>query len=426
MTREFDIVLFGATGFVGRLTAEHLAMHAPSGTRIALSGRDIARLETVRASLADAAATWPLIELDATDEQAVATLAARTKVVCTTVGPYARLGLPLVQACARAGTHYCDLTGEVLFVRESIDACHEEARRTGARIVHSCGFDSVPSDLGVHLTAQAARLAGDGTLGETILHVRSMKGGVSGGTVDSMREQVLAMRSDSTARSLVLDPYALSPDRDAEPRRNRPQPPVETSRLASITAGVGRLAGRSPVRRDGDTGRWIAPFIMASYNTRVVRRSNALTGWSYGRGFRYDEVLDTGTSPTAAASGIAMTGALAGLAGGLAFAPTRKLLDRVLPAPGTGPSEESMRSGRFAMEVRSTAGNGARYCTTVSAPYDPGYTGTAVMLGQSALSLACDDLSSEGGVLTPATALGDALVERLRTAGFTLNCVRTG
>ena len=186
--REFDLILFGATGFVGKLTAAHLAHHAPDHLRIAIAGRSKDRLEAARAELPPAAANWPAVVVDASDEEALRAMARRTRVVASTVGPYTRYGMPLVGACAEAGTHYCDLTGEVLFVREAIDRHHETAVASGARLVNSCGFDSVPSDLGVLVTAQRAAEDGEGTLGETTLHVRSLRGGLSGGTIDSMRE----------------------------------------------------------------------------------------------------------------------------------------------------------------------------------------------------------------------------------------------
>lgn len=418
--REFDLILFGATGFVGRLTAAHLARHAPDHLRIAIAGRSRDRLEAARAELPPSAATWPAVVVDASDQDAVGEMARRTRVVVSTVGPYAKYGKPLVGACAEAGTHCCDLTGEVLFVREMIDRHHEQAEASGARVVHSCGFDSVPSDLGVLVTAQRAAEDGEGTLGDTTLHVRSLRGGLSGGTIDSMREQIRQMSQDAASRRTVADPYGLSPDRDAEP------PGPATPAGERPPSRLGRLVRRLPFQRDGLTGRWSAPFVMAGYNTRVVRRSSALTGWSYGREFRYHEVSDTGQGVTGALRTAAMATVLGGLAAGLWFTPTRALLDRVLPAPGSGPGQEAMARGRFALEIETTTTTGARYRTRVAADHDPGYTGTAIMLGESAVALAVDEdrLPQRAGVLTPATALGEVLVDRLRSHGFTLQVDR--
>ena len=416
LVREHDIVLFGATGFVGQLTARHLAQETPAGTRVALAGRNRGKLDGVRAELGAQAADWPILVLDAGDTDAVADLARSTKVIVTTVGPYAKYGMPLLAACADAGTHYCDLTGEVLFVREAIDHHHARAVETGAKIVPSCGFDSIPSDLGVLVLAEAVHAAGAGELGETLLHVRSLRGGISGGTIDSMRQQAIVSGEDKAQRRIAGDPYGLSPDRAEEPpSRNRPtEPPANL---------LEKLARQSPARLDPVTGRWMAPFFMASYNTRVVRRSNALTDWSYGRSFRYDEVMDTGKGPLGAVKAGLTTAVLGGVFTGMSLGPTRSVLDKVLPKPGEGPSEESQANGRFVMEVVTTTTTGADFRSTVAADYDPGYSGTAIMLGQSALALALDTerLPDRAGILTPATALGDVLVERLREHGFTFS-----
>jgi short subunit dehydrogenase-like uncharacterized protein len=416
--RELDIILVGATGFSGRLTARHLAEHAPGSVRIALAGRSPERLEAVRAGLGDAAAGWPLLVVDVLDERAVADLAARTRVVVTTVGPYRAYGVPLVDACAAAGTHYCDLTGEVLFVHRSIAENHETARATGARIVHACGFDSVPSDLGVLLTADAAH-ADAADLGRTRLAVRSLRGGFSGGTIETARTMAAELASDASARRIASDPLALADG------PHRPGPSPRPPGRGGVVGVVDRLAKASPVRRDPDNEHFTGPFVMASFNTRIVARSASLLG--YGEDFRYAEYSDFGSGPRGAVTaGVVSAGLLVGLAG-LTFGPTRALLGRLLPGPGHGPSERALAEGRFRMEVTGVASNGARYRTTVAAPYDPGYTGTAVMLGQAALALAEDTgrlPESDGGVLTPATAIGRPLVERLRDHGFTLQTER--
>jgi short subunit dehydrogenase-like uncharacterized protein len=428
---DLDIVIFGATGFVGRLTAAYLAEQAPAGVRIALAGRNRERLEEVRAGLPDAAAEWEIIVADASEPVTLAALAARTRVVATTVGPYVRLGMPLVEACAIAGTHYCDLTGEVLFVRQSADTWHETARETGARIVHSCGFDSIPSDLGVLVTADTVAGDGAGELTETVLSVVSMRGGVSGGTIDSMRQQAILMRADAAVRAIVADPYGLSPDRAAEPRSRGAEAGAEADAGAGALAktvwtSAVRLIRRSPIRRDPVTGHWTGPFVMAGFNTRIVRRSNALLGWRYGRAFRYREVVDFGNSAKAPVLATGMSAGLLGLAGAMAFEPTRAVVDRFLPKPGEGPSEENQANGRFRMVIRTTTTTGAAYRTKVGADRDPGYSGTAVMLGESALALALDGdlLPGGGGVLTPATGLGSVLVDRLVAQGFTFDCER--
>ncbi len=404
--RPHDLAVYGATGFVGRLLAGYLAEVAPAGLRVALAGRSRSRLEQVRGELPAAARHWPLVEADSTDAASLAALASSTRVLATTVGPYVRHGLPVVEACARAGTHYADLTGEVLFVRRAIDRTDAVARDTGARIVHACGYDSGPSDLSVLLLADQARADGAGDLRDVQL-VATVRGGFSGGTVDSARAQFEEMARDPAARRLAGNPFALSPDRDAEPDTRQPR-------------DVG------PPRRTPD-GRWTAPFVMAPFNTRIVRRSNALRDWGYGRGLRYSEVMGCGRGLPGAATAAAVTAGLAGLAAAMSLPPTRALLDRVLPEPGTGPSEQARARGWFRSVVDATTDSGRRYRATVAGRGDPGYAATAVMLGETALGLAQDGdrLPGRAGSLTPATALGSVLVERLRAAGHTYEVTET-
>lgn len=412
--RAYDLVLFGASGFVGALTAAHVARNAPADARIALAGRSRDKVIAVRRGLPPRAHAWEVIETDAGDPDQVATLAAAARVVVTTVGPYARYGLPLLTACARAGTHYADLTGEVLFVREAADTCHDLAVTTGAKIVNACGFDSIPSDIGVLLTAEQARADGAGELTETTLYVRSLRGGFSGGTIDSMRQQAIEM-DDPGHASVVRDPYGLSPDRSAEPGSLRKRQPKASGPL-DVVRGMAR---HTPVRR-GPDGHWLGPFVMASFNTRIVRRSNALLGYAYGRRFRYQEVTDFGSAKTAPLIAGGVTAGLIGVAGGMRFGPTRAVLDKVLPKPGEGPSPERQRAGRFRMEIEAGTTGGPRYRTVFGADADPGYSATAIMLGESALALAFDDLPDRAGVLTPATAIGTGIADRLRSHGFTI------
>lgn len=411
MTQPHDLVLFGATGFVGRLIAQHLAAAAPEGLRVALAGRSRQRLEQVREQ--DGRPEWELVEADSDDPASLAAMASGTRVVASTVGPYARHGLPLVQACAEAGTDYVDLTGEVLFVRDAVDQAHQTAARTGARIVPSCGFDSVPSDLAVHLLHRAAQEAGHGPLTDTTLLVTRLKGGLSGGTVDSMRLQLQTVRGDAQAARLARDPYALAPDPITEPR-------------------VAGQRDSSAVFVDEASGLWTAPFVMASYNTRLVRRSHALTrelghADGYGSRFRYRELMATGRGTRGRVRAEALRAGLGALAVGMSTPGLSAVLDRLLPAPGDGPSAQERAAGHFQTRTSTLTQDGHRYTATVAADGDPGYAATCVMLGESALALALDGdrCHRDGGVLTPAVALGDVLVQRLRDQGFTLS-VRPG
>jgi len=402
--REFDIVVYGATGFVGVLLAEYLAEHAPESARIALAGRNEQKLQQVRATLPGAAAHWPLIVADANSPSELTAMVQRTTAVATTVGPYAKYGLPLVQACAETGTHYADLTGEVLFARECIDRYDDTARSTGARIVNSCGFDSIPSDIGVFTTWQHAAHDGAGGLTDTTLVFRAGKGGFSGGTIDSLRNQVQRASEDRSVARLLVDPYALSPNREIEPPLSRDSPDADV-RSATYDRGL---------------GMWTAPFVMAAYNTRIVRRSNALLGWDYGRDFHYQEVVGFGGSALSPVLAFGTAVGLAGLITGMRFGPTRAVLDRVLPDPGEGPSPEAREKGFFKLRITAHTDSGATYRTDVAASGDPGYKATSMMLGESVLALALDTdrLPDRAGVLTPAVAMGDVLLDRLRAAGM--------
>lgn len=398
--REYDVVVYGASGFVGRLTAIYLAEAAPEGTKIALGGRTQAKLEAVRAELPGAAKQWPIVIADSSDQAALDSMAASAKCVATTVGPYYRYGMGMVEACAKAGTHYCDLTGETLFMRDAIDQWDATAKKNGARIVHTCGFDSIPSDIGVMLLADYAAENGMGTLTDTTLVVKKTRGGVSGGTVDSLRGQIDAARADRSLLKKMVDPYTLSPDRSAEPDLGEERDPIH------------------PLK-DDELGGWLAPFIMGTINTRVVRRSNALQGHRYGRELRYKEVMATGGLPQGPVLATAISAGLGGLMAGLSFKPTRKLLDKVLPDPGEGPSEKAREKGFFNIHTHTTTSDGTKLVCKIYAPGDPGYKATAVMLGEAALALALDtdDLPEAAGVLTPSTAIGPPLAARLRAAG---------
>ena len=411
--REFDIVLYGATGFVGKLTAAYLARAAGSA-RIALAGRSPDKVLAVRDSLGEVAREWAIITADASSPSALNDMAARTQVVVTTVGPYAKYGLPLVAACAAAGTDYADLTGEPNFVRESIDLYHKQAADTGARIVHSCGFDSIPSDLTVYALYKRAAEDDAGHLLDTNFVVRSLAGGMSGGTAASGVEMLRAAANDPELRDQLDDPYTLSPDRGAEPE----------------------LGGQSdaPWRRGRDiapelSGYWTGAFFMAMPNSRVVRRSNALLDYAYGRRFAYSEQMSMGRSIAAPAIAAIVTGvSTASLRLGsrlIKFVPDG-VLDRVVPKPGTGPSESVRDRGHYRVETYTTTESGARYRATMAQKGDPGYKATAVLLGESALALALDrdSLPPVGGVLTPAVAMGDALLTRLPAAGVTLTTER--
>jgi short subunit dehydrogenase-like uncharacterized protein len=412
-TREYDIVLYGATGFVGKLTAEYLA-RAGGTARIALAGRSPDRLRAIRDTLGESAQSWQLLTADASSPKTLDAMAAQAQVVITTVGPYTRYGLPLVAACAAAGTDYADLTGEPPFIRESIDLYHKQAQDTGARIVHACGFDSIPSDLTVYALHRRALEDGAGELIDTDFVVRSMAGGLSGGTIASGLEVMSAVSRDPDARRQFADPYTLSPDRGAEPELGA-QPDLPWRRGRQIAPEL--------------TGLWTAGFMMAGPNTRIVRRSNALQDYAYGRRFKYSEHMNVGSSVAAPLISALISGvgnAASALGTRYFRLLPRRLVERVLPKPGTGPSEAVRERGFYKVETYTTTTSGARYVATMAQRGDPGYKATAVLLGESGLALATDReaLSDLRGVLTPAAAMGDALLARFPAADVSLETAR--
>ena len=411
--REFDIVIYGATGFVGRLTAEYLAK-AGGSARVALAGRSPDKLAAVRASLGEAARDWPIVSADASSPASLEAMAARTRVVLTTVGPYSRYGLPLVAACAKTGTDYADLTGEAMFVRQSIDDYHKQAIDTGARIVHACGFDSIPSDMSVYALFRRVREDGEGDLLDTNFVLRGFAGGVSGGTIASMTEVMRAASTNPDTRKLLEDPYTLAQDRGAEPELG-PQPDLPWRRGREIAPEL--------------AGVWAAGFVMATYNTRIVRRSNALLDYSYGRRFRYAEYMGMGPSlaaPVLSAVTTAVTAGSAALGSRFFRFLPQRLVERLAPKPGTGPSEEVRENGYYRVETYTTTSTGARYVASMSQSGDPGYKATSVMLAECGLALALDrdKLPELHGVLTPAAAMGDALLARFPAAGISLDTAR--
>ncbi|MDP3234413.1 MAG: saccharopine dehydrogenase NADP-binding domain-containing protein [Myxococcales bacterium] len=407
--RAWDIVLFGATGFTGALVAEYLAQHAPADLRIALAGRNRGKLEAVKRSLPDGGARFGMLLGDSQDPATLRAIAEQTRVLCTTVGPYAKYGLPVVEACARAGTHYCDLTGEPQFMRRAIDLADAMAQASGARIVHTCGFDSIPSDLGLLTLHEFVKAQGaSGQFKRVTLAVTSMKGGFSGGTVASLLHGIEEATADRAVRRLMGDPYALSPDRAKEP-------------------DLGRQRDLASVRYDDFLGTWTAPFVMASVNTRVVRRSNALLGYPYGRELDYREVTALRGGVKGLAFGAAMTAGMGALVASQLFPPTKKLVQRLLPSPGEGPDKAVRDAGSFRFRIEAETVEGQRVHAKVVGTSDPGYGETAKMLGHSALCLAQDEakLPKRAGVLTPAAAMGLPLVERLRGAGMTFDAFAT-
>jgi short subunit dehydrogenase-like uncharacterized protein len=391
--RRLDLIVFGATSFVGQLLCRRLVERqgVDGPLKWAIAGRNAAKLDQVAT---DTGADVERIVADASDAGALATMAADTRVVASTVGPYARYGSTLVAAVAEAGTDYCDLTGETQWMRRMIDAHAATAEASGARIVHTCGFDSIPSDLGVWHLQQQALDRFDAPCEHVSMRVATMRGGASGGTIASMMNLMEEVAADPAMRKLLADPFALAPpDQRTGPRQpdvNRPM-------------------------RDDASGQWVAPFVMAAVNTRVVHRSHALLGRPWGPAFTYDEAMLMGTGPLGAAKAGGLSGGLAAGMGLAALGPTRRALQRfVLPKPGEGPSPEAQEKGSFDLRFFGTTADGRTIRTRVTGDRDPGYSGTARMLAEAATALVELDADEVGGGFwTPATAFGDRLVERL-------------
>ncbi|KWV31756.1 saccharopine dehydrogenase family protein [Micromonospora rifamycinica] len=381
--RPYDIVLFGATGFTGGLTAGYLARNAPAGLRWALAGRDPAKLAAVRDRLAGidpALAALPLLTADVTDAASLRAVAEGTRVLATTVGPYVHHGEPLVAACAAAGTDYLDITGEPEFVDLMYVRHHAEAVRTGARLVHACGFDSVPHDLGVWYTVR--HLPADGPIAVDGF-VRA-GGQFSAGTYHSA---LTAFARTGEAKRAALARRAVEPRPDGR-------------RVRAVPGRVGRSAA---------TGMWAVP--LPTIDPQVVRRSAAARP-EYGPDFRYRHFAAVRRLPTVLLAGVGM----AGLVGLVRLPPTRRwLLGR--RASGQGPSAEQRARSWF--RVRFVGTGGGRTVRTEVSGGDPGYDETAKMLAESALCLAYDDLPATAGQLTPVAAMGDALLDRLVKAGMT-------
>ncbi len=399
--KQFDVVVFGATGFTGKLVAEYLfnKYGVDQDLKWAIAGRSEAKLLATRQSLGGD--NIPFIVVDSSDKSALDALVQSTKVVCTTVGPYAKYGSKLVSACVTHGTDYCDLSGEVQWMRKMIDMHHEQAIETGARIVHSCGFDSIPSDMGVFFLQEEAKKRKGAYAKHIKFRVKAMKGGFSGGTYASLTNVLKEAEEDKSISITLFDPYGLNPKGE---RQGDDNPDLQKVVL------------------DKDLKQWIAPFIMATINTKNVRRSHALAGYIYGRHFRYDEAVITGPGFGGRMKGLGMTAALGAMMAGKPGSMYRKLVDRFLPDPGEGPTSAEREAGFFNILLLGLMQDDSIITAQVKGDRDPGYGSTSKMLGESAVCLALDrdKTNLKGGVTTPSVAMGHALLQRLKdNAGLT-------
>ena len=376
-SEQFDVVIYGASGYTGKLVAQYMQEQYGANKEVswAIAGRSATKLAAVKTELGIADSV-PIIVADSDDNQAIEAMVVSTKVVLTTVGPYQLYGNTLIDNCVKHGKDYVDLCGEPAWMRQKIDAYHDEAHETGARIVFSCGFDSIPFDLGVFFLQEHAQQFSGKAFPRVKCRVRAMNGKFSGGTAASLQATMQAAMQDKTLLGYLRDPFSLAGDFTGPE-----QPPADKPYL------------------DEALNSWTAPFIMATINTKNIHRSNALLDHLYGKGFVYDEMILTGPGEQgeAVANFVANDQSLSGDSA---------------PKPGEGPTKEERENGSY--DIMFIAEDGAKqYIASVSADLDPGYGSTSKMIAESALCLAKDDLATLGGVYTPAPAMGLALIERL-------------
>lgn len=391
--RDFDLVIYGATGFTGALVTEYLHQTQPE-LSWAIAARSQAKLDELKRTID--APDLATIVADSSSGDDMQRLASSARVIISTVGPYARYGTPLVEACAAKGTHYCDLTGEPQWMASIFEKVSALAEETGARLVHCCGFDSIPSDLGVFV-AQQTMMKKHGVLSKKVSgRMGKSKGAVSGGTVASMLLAFEQGINDPVARKVLNDPYGLYP--------------------AELNPGLDGPDQRG-IRWDDNFESWTAPFVMAAINGKVVRRSNALASLVYGADFSYDEAMLVENRR----SGLLLTGGMSLGMVAMAIGPLRRLIAKRLPQPGDGPTLSERENGFFEFFVHAHHPTDSEKDVRVSVKgkRDPGYGATSRMLAQAGLALAFDDLDVEGGIWTPASALGQHLVDRLAEVDVT-------
>ena len=408
--RPYAVVLYGATSFVGQITAHYLTEFLSNtkdkdGADVtwAIAGRDEAKLNELQSKLGS---TVDIILANSDDADSLDEMTKQTQVIISTVGPYLKYGEPLIKSCTTHGTDYVDLTGEAIFIKDMMDKYQDAAKQSGARIVNSCGFDSIPSDLGVYFTQTQAEEKFGRACDVIHMRVKAAKGGLSGGTIASMATIFEEVGKDKSRRKQVANPYLLNDDKDA--------PNV-------------RQVNVSKPKYDSEHKRWLAPFVMASINTRIVHRTNQLLGYEYGRDFKYDEAMWMQDGVKGQLSSYAMSAGLFGFATAMMVKPSRELLAKhVLPKSGSGPSAEEQANGYFDIRLFGTTANKDTIHTKVTGDKDPGYGSTSRMLAQAALCLA-QDISKEevgGGFWTPASAMGNHLLARLEEhAGLSFEVV---
>lgn len=388
----YEIVVYGATSFVGQILCRYLVDQYPNNeVSWAAAGRSQSKLNGL---LKELGKEIPIIVADADDEKALQTMVDQTKVIISTVGPYALYGSTLVKVCAQSGIDYCDLSGEPQWIRKMITQHEAQAKESGARIVHCCGFDSIPLDLGNLFLQQQAQEKYSRPCTEVKMAVKALKGGGSGGTIASVINMIKEASADASLRKGLTDPYYLCSEQHGFTEKQR-----------DVKMAV----------YDDDFQAWVGPFIMAAINTKIVHRSNELNGKAFGENFKYDEVMITGTtfSSRLAASGIGIGLGVFPLL--VALPPTRFLIEKIVPKPGEGPSPYQQEHGHYDLRFKGKTDGGEKLTVKVTGDRDPGYGSTAKILVQAGLCLAQDISKTDkaGGFWTPATAMGKPLIKRL-------------
>lgn len=406
-TEQLDIVVFGATSFVGKIltTYIHRTYGVGKDLKWGIAGRSESKLQEVKESLGSSGKDLPVLTADASDEGALTDLCGQARVVVSTVGPYALFGETLVRVCAETGTDYCDLTGEVQWIRKMIEKYEDKAKASGARIVHCCGFDSIPSDMGVWYLQQQAEEQFGQPAKDVRMRVKVAKGGLSGGTVASMMNVAREAGADPKLRKELANPFSICPP---DHRSSARQPSIKSAEY------------------DKDFDVWLAPFVMGAINTRVVHRSNALQQARYGKEFTYDEAMMVGKGFKGRLRGYGITGAMGAFFTASALKPTSWLVEKMVPSPGEGPSPEEQEKGFFDLRFIGKTEDGRKLITKVTGDRDPGYGSTGKMLGEAAMCLAFDVADQPGGFWTPASLLDGKLIERLTSkSGLTFELLET-
>ena len=389
--KQFDIIIWGATSFTGKLVVEYIfKKFASTKIKWAIAGRNKEKLENVRSKVADK--NIPIFIADSFDEKSLSVIVKKSKVICSTVGPYSLYGSLLVELCVKHSTNYCDITGEAHWIRTIIDKFHKDAKKKKIKIVNSCGFDSIPSDMGVYFIQNQIKKAYESYAKSIKMRVAGIRGGISGGTYGSMNNLLKEAYADKSVFKVLNNPYGLNPRDKME--------------------GLDKKDLRKIIF-DNESKSWIYPFIMAGINTKIVRRSNALSNFQYGKEFTYEEATMAGKGISGFWKAILALFPLA-MIGINPNSFLKKIVNSFMPKPGEGPGIEKRKNGFYNLRFYITIDKKRKAFAKVIGDSDPGYGSTSKMLAESAISLAFDNLPGNYGVITPSFAMGDKLLKRLK------------